>query len=147
MQDRKRILAPIQPDERITSTRNLEIQNPSRKVWWSLRAYGRKAYATAIDRLFDLAAYMGERIQAEPELELMAPVGFNAVCVRCRHLDQSQNENVLTRLVSEGTAFLGRAQVKGRFCLRACFMNLRTTREDVDLIVDEIIRLGREEAQ
>ena len=117
------------------------------KVWWSLRAYGRKAYATAIDRLFDLAAYMGERIQAEPELELMAPVGFNAVCVRCRHLDESQNENVLARLVSEGTAFLGRAQVKGRFCLRACFMNLRTTREDVDLIVDEIIRLGREEAQ
>jgi aromatic-L-amino-acid decarboxylase len=117
------------------------------KVWWSLRAYGRKAYAKAIDRLFDLAAYMGERIQAEPELELMAPVGFNAVCVRCSHLDESQNENVLARLVSEGTAFLGRAQVKGQFCLRACFMNLRTTRDDVDLIVDEMIRLGREKAQ
>jgi len=117
------------------------------KVWWSLRAYGRRAYAQAIDRLFDLAAYMGERIQAEPELELMAPVGFNVVCVRCKYLDESQNERVLARLVSEGTAFLGRAQVKGRFCLRACFMNLRTTREDVDLIVNEMIRLGREEAQ
>jgi glutamate/tyrosine decarboxylase-like PLP-dependent enzyme len=115
------------------------------KVWWSLRVYGRKAYANTIDRLFDLAGYMGERIQTEPELELMAPVGINAVCVRCANLDDSQNERVLTRLVSGGKAFLGRAQVKRRFCLRACFMNLRTTREDVDLILDEIMRLGREE--
>jgi glutamate/tyrosine decarboxylase-like PLP-dependent enzyme len=114
------------------------------KVWWSLRAYGRKTYAKAIDRLFDLASYMGERIQAEPELELMAPVTFNAVCVRCRSLDASQNERVLARLLAEDIAFLGRAQVKGRFCLRACFMNLRTTRADVDRIVDGMIRLGRQ---
>jgi len=117
------------------------------KVWWSLRAFGRKVYANAIDQLFDLASYMGERIQAEPEMELMAPVGFNAVCVRCINLNDSQNEKVLARLVSGGIAFLGRARVKGLFCLRACFMNLRTTREDVDLIIDEIIRLGREELE
>lgn len=116
------------------------------KVWWSLRAYGRKAYANAINQLFDLASYMGERIQAEPELNLMAPVSFNAVCVRCSHLNDSQNEKVLARLVSEGIAFLGRAQVKGQFCFRACFMNLRTTRVDVDLIIDEIIRLGQKES-
>ena len=84
-------------------------------------------------------------IVCEPALELMAPVNFNAVCVRCRNLDDGQNANVLKRLVSSGIAFLGRAQVKGTFCLRACFMNLRTTRKDVDIILDEIIRLGREE--
>ncbi len=93
---------------------------------------------------FDLASYMGERIRSEPELELMAPVGFNAVCLRCNRLNDSQNEKVLARLVSEGIAFLGRAKVKGLFCFRACFMNLRTTREDVDIIIDDIIRLGRE---
>jgi aromatic-L-amino-acid decarboxylase len=114
------------------------------KVWWALRAYGRKAYARAIDRVMDLATYMAERIQVEPELELMAPVGLNAVCVRHRDLDDSQNEKVLTRLVREGSAFLSRARVKGRFCLRACFMNLRTSPQDVDAIIDEILRLGRE---
>jgi aromatic-L-amino-acid decarboxylase len=116
------------------------------KVWWSLRAFGRRAYADTIDEMLDLASYMGERIQAEPELELMAPVVFNAVCVRCNNLDASQNERVLARLVSGGTAFLGRARVKGLFCLRACFMSLRTTREDVDIIIDEILRLAREES-
>jgi aromatic-L-amino-acid/L-tryptophan decarboxylase len=115
------------------------------KIWWSLRAYGRKAYAKAIDNLCDLASYMGEWIHAEPELELMAPVTLNAVCVRCRNLTDSQNEHVLARLLSEGIVFLGRAQVKGKFCLRACFMNLRTTREDVNRILEEMIRFGQEE--
>jgi aromatic-L-amino-acid decarboxylase len=117
------------------------------KVWWSLRAYGRNAYAKTIDELFELASYMGERSQDEPDLELMAPVTLNAVCVRCRKLTDAQNANVLARLVSEGIAFLGRAQVKGVFCLRACFMNLRTARDDVDRILDEMIRLGREELE
>jgi aromatic-L-amino-acid decarboxylase len=115
------------------------------KVWWSLRAYGRKTYAKAIDSLCDLASYMGERIHDEPALELMAPVTLNAVCVRCRNLNDSQNKRVLARLLSEGIAFLGRAEIKGKFSLRACFMNLRTTREDVDRIVDALIRFGQDE--
>jgi aromatic-L-amino-acid decarboxylase len=115
------------------------------KVWWALRAFGRKAYAEAIDSLCDLAAYMGERTRAEPALELLAPVTLNAVCLRCADLTDAQNERVLARLLSEDIAFLGRARVRGRFCLRACFMNLRTTRVDVDCILDEMIRFGREE--
>ena len=61
-------------------------------------------------------------------------------------LDDAGNRAVLKRLVDGGTAFLGPASVKGRIGLRACFMNLRTTRADVDLIMDELARLGREAA-
>jgi glutamate/tyrosine decarboxylase-like PLP-dependent enzyme len=110
------------------------------KVWWSLRTYGRKTYANAIDHLFNLASYMGEQIKAVPDLELTASVDFNVVCFRCRNLNDSQNERVLARLVNEGTAFLGRAKVKDLFCFRACFMNLRTTHNDVDLIIEEIVQ-------
>lgn len=117
------------------------------KVWWSLRAYGRKAYAKAIDNLCDLAAYMGQRALVEADLELMAPVTLNAVCVRCRGLTDDQNARVLAWLLADDVAFLGRAQVNGRFCLRACFMNLRTTRDDVDHILDQMIRLGHEHLQ
>ena len=115
------------------------------KVWWSLRGYGRKAYAQVIDSRCDLASYMGERALSEPDLELMAPVTLNAVCIRCRDLTDAQNARVLARLLAEDVAFLGRAQVRGEYCLRACFMNLRTTRQDVDYILDETIRIGREE--
>jgi len=117
------------------------------KVWWSLRAYGRRAYAKAIDDLFDLASYMEERIQSGSTLELMTPVTLTAVCFRCHHLSDSENAKVLAHLVSEGIAFLGKAQVKGKFCLRACFLNLRTTREDVDLILERITQFALEELE
>ncbi len=112
------------------------------KVWWSLRHYGRKAYGATIDRLFDLAAYMGEQAREDAQFELLAPVVYNCTCFRLRGLSESQNQRVLTQLVEGGTAFLGPARVNGEFGFRACFMSLRTTRADVDLIMREISRLG-----
>ena len=35
------------------------------------------------------------------------------------------------------------ANVKGRFAMRACFMNLRTQPTDVELIMSEVLRLSR----
>lgn len=116
------------------------------KVWWSLRHYGRRAYAGVIERMADLAVYMGDVARRREEFELLAPVVFNCVCFRLAGLDDAGNRAVLKRLVDGGTAFLGPASVKGRIGLRACFMNLRTTQADVELIMDEIVRLGREVA-
>jgi glutamate/tyrosine decarboxylase-like PLP-dependent enzyme len=116
------------------------------KVWWSLRHYGRRAYAGVIERMADLAAFMGDVARRREEFELLAPVVFNCVCFRLAGLDDAGNRAVLKRLVDGGTAFLGPASVKGRIGLRACFMNLRTTRADVEIIMDEIARLGREAA-
>ncbi len=112
------------------------------KVWWSLRLYGRRAYAATIERMADLAAHMQRIVQERPEFELLAPVGFNCVCFRLRALDDDGNRTVLQRLVDGGSAFLGPAAVRGRFGLRACFMNLRTTPQDVDAIMDELARLA-----
>jgi aromatic-L-amino-acid/L-tryptophan decarboxylase len=92
----------------------------------------------------DLASYMGDIARRREEFELLPPVVFNCVCFRVKGLDEAGNRAVLKRLVDGGTAFLGPASVKGRLGLRACFMNLRTTQADVDLIMDEIARLGRE---
>jgi aromatic-L-amino-acid decarboxylase len=99
------------------------------KVWWSLRHYGRRAYAAVIEHMADLATYMGKVATEREEFELLAP-------------DDAGNRAVLERLVDGGTAFLGPASVKGRTGLRACFMNLRTTRADVDLIMNELARLA-----
>lgn len=113
------------------------------KVWWSLRHYGRRAYGETIDGLFDLAAYMGQLASDDAEFELLAPVVYNCTCFRLRGLSESQNQRVLAQLVEGGTAFLGPARVNGDFGFRACFMSLRTTRSDVEIIMREIRRLGR----
>jgi len=73
----------------------------------------------------------------------MTPVTLNCVCFRHKNLDDQANEELLRRLVESGFAFLGRAFVKGEFCMRACFINLRTEEEDIVAIINEVLRLGR----
>lgn len=111
------------------------------KIWWSIRAFGMGAHRAVIDRVLDLAAYMGRRIEAEPELELAATVTLTSVCFRCIALDDAQNEQLLNTLVDGGSAFITRATLNDTFYMRACFTNFRTSRADVDAILDEILRL------
>lgn len=112
------------------------------KVWWCLRAHGRRAYAAAIDKVLDLAAYMGEQIDGHPNLELAAPVTLTAVCFNVNGLDDHATRRLIQDLVSSGVAFLGPARVRGRVCVRACFTNLRTSYADVDAILDEVVALA-----
>jgi len=112
------------------------------KVWWSLKHFGADAYGRVIDRMHDLALYMGQCIDAHPDFELLAPVVFNCVCFRLNALDDAGNRRVLKQLVDSGDAFLGPASVKGRTGLRACFMNLRTTEADVDFIIERLATLA-----
>ena len=112
------------------------------KVWWAIRAFGRGAYIRTLDRLLDLAQTMGNRIEAEASLELLAPVTFTAVCFRHRGLDEAGNAELLRAVIDSGVAYLGPARVREKPGLRACFTNLRTTDADVDTVVEAVARLG-----
>lgn len=109
------------------------------KVWWSLKHFGVLTYSDTINRMADLATYMGEKIQQSPALELLAPVVFNCVCFRLSNATEEQNRAALKTLVDSGDAFLGPANVKGEIGLRACFMNLRTREQDIDFIISKIV--------
>jgi glutamate/tyrosine decarboxylase-like PLP-dependent enzyme len=113
------------------------------KIWWALRAFGRRAYAETIEELLDLAQHMAARIEAEPALELVAPVTLTAVCFRARGLDEEGQALLLKRIVESGLALLGPARVKGRFCLRACMTNLRTSKADIDRVVEALASAAR----
>jgi hypothetical protein len=81
-------------------------------------------------------------VPLRPAFELLAPVTFNCVCFRRRDRDAAGQRRMLQALLDSGTAFLGPALVKGQAGLRACFMNLRTTTEDVDVILDSLDSLA-----
>ena len=108
------------------------------KVWWSLKHFGADAFAGVIERMVDLAAYMGEQCDRRDAFELLAPVTFNCVCFRLRRLSAERNKQALAALVESGRGFLGPASVKGTLGMRACFMNLRTERKDVDAVLDAL---------
>ena len=118
------------------------------KLWLSLRYHGLNAFRQAIRRDLAHAQQLAKRIEQEPSLELLAPVPLSAVCFRHipgRSEDMNRhNAAILQRVVQRGRVYLSNASIQGKFALRACFVNHRTTDVDVDAIVDEVIAAAGE---
>ncbi len=54
------------------------------------------------------------------------------------------NQELLQRVNRRGKVFLSNATIHGRFALRACIVNHRTTPDDIEQVVSEVIAVGRE---
>ncbi len=120
------------------------------KIWMSLREHGVEKFGRLIDQNIAQAAYLASLIEADPDLELMAPVPINIVCFRYRGDERDEatlkalNTEIMLRLQEEGTAVPSDTTVHGRHCLRVAINNHRTRREDLDLLIREVLLLGRE---
>ena len=116
------------------------------KVWMSVRFHGLGAYRASIREDLELAARLAQKIEDSDDLELLAPVDLSAVCFRARQpstasLD-SFNRAVLAGVNERGRVYISNATVNGRFALRACITNHRTTIEDVDALIDEVLTVA-----
>ena len=54
------------------------------------------------------------------------------------------NQELLSRVERSGQAFLSNAMVDGRFALRACIVNFRTSVKDVEDLLPLLSRIGAE---
>lgn len=111
------------------------------KLWLSLQYHGMGAYRAAIAQDLRHARLLAETIQAQPELELLAPVALSAVCFRHRSKD---NAAILRRVIARGRVYISNATINGQFALRACFVNHRAKEADVLAIVSECIAAAGE---
>lgn len=111
------------------------------KLWLSLQYHGRRAFRAAIRRDLYHAIALARAVEARPELELLAPVTLSAVCFRHRAKD---NTAILKRMAARGRVYLSNATIGGRFALRACFVNHRTSDDDVETIVPEVVAAAEE---
>lgn len=111
------------------------------KLWLSLRYHGLAAFRQAVQRDLDHAQRLARKIAATPELEILAPVELSAVCFRYRKGEDlnSLNAALLKKVVQRGRVYLSNATLRGKFALRACFVNHRTTDADVDAVVEEVL--------
>jgi glutamate/tyrosine decarboxylase-like PLP-dependent enzyme len=122
------------------------------KLWLSLRYHGLESFRAAMRHDLELAQYLAQLIEAEPELELLAPVPLSAVCFRyvppnLEDVDgglDALNQHVLQTVVRRGKVFLSNATIRGKFTLRACVMNHRSTKGDVQQVIHEVLAAGRE---
>jgi len=112
------------------------------KVWLSLRYHGLGAYRASIREDLELARVLARKIEKADSLELLAPVELSAVCFRAAggadgDLD-AFNSSVLSAVNQRGRVYISNATLSGRFALRACITNHRTTEEDLDTLIDEV---------
>jgi glutamate/tyrosine decarboxylase-like PLP-dependent enzyme len=117
------------------------------KVWLSLRFHGLDAFRKSIHMDLDHAQLLADLIRKDPRLELLAPVPLSAVCWRWREGDDQFNARLLKQIIKRGRVYLSNATINGRFSLRACFVNHRTTEADVHDIVEETIAAAAELAK
>jgi len=114
------------------------------KVWLSIRYHGLEAFRKSIQRDLDHAQLLAELIRQDSRLELLAPVPLSAVCWRWREGDDAFNARLLKRVIQRGRVYISNATINGRFALRACFVNHRTTEADVRAVVEETIAAAGE---
>jgi glutamate/tyrosine decarboxylase-like PLP-dependent enzyme len=124
-----------------------ELSRPFRalKVWMMLSAFGAGAFREVIDRNLALARLLGERLAALPDFEVMAPISLSICCFRYRpsagmaaaELDKL-NRRILLQTQERGRVYMSNTAIDGRFALRVCVTNHRTTESDWDILIDEV---------
>lgn len=123
------------------------------KVWMTLKAYGARKLRAAIESNIEIMRYLADRIDQSPDFVRLAPVPLSVVCFQYRtpdisiHGDQKYlddlNRRLLDALEKDGRVFLSGTKINGKRVLRACSVNHRLRREDVDFLLDVIRQLGR----
>ena len=120
------------------------------KVWMALKHHGLNGYKQAIEKDIALAEHLAERVRQAPELELAEPQSLSIVCFRYvpsgARSDRSALNALNKALVEEiqlgGKAFLSSTVMDENFWLRACIVNFRTQREDIDALVQVVRECG-----
>src|SRR6266545_3672833 len=117
------------------------------KVWMTLAHVGTTALGEAIESNLDCARHVAALIEASPEFELLAPVELSIFCFRYRPPGSADgpgldrlNEQIMLALQQDGSSYLSNATIHGRFALRGCVLNYRTTRRDMEILLDDIRR-------
>jgi len=121
------------------------------KVWLTLRQAGRRGYIDSIAEDCRLARVLYELCDADPELEAKTcNLSITTFRYRPRNLDEQEldrlNEELLERLQGAGDVFVSNAVIDGRFYLRSCIVNFRTSERDLRALVEAVKRVGAEAA-
>lgn len=142
-------------EDPVTNFHELGLQNSrgfrALKVWLGLKHVGRNGYVNMIrddialsKMLFDLADQHSELEAISNSLSITT---FRFVPKTKPELSEEKlnqlNEVLVERIQKSGEAFLSNGVVNGKYCLRVCIVNFRTSRKDIEALIEIVVRLGR----
>jgi aromatic-L-amino-acid decarboxylase len=119
------------------------------KVWMSIKEHGLDRFGRMMTRNIKQAHYLGQLIEKEQDMELVAPIGLNIVCFRFNpgKLDNETlntlNKEILIQLQEQGICAPSYTTLNGRYCLRAAIANHRSVQNDFNVLVEEVVRIGQ----
>ena len=114
------------------------------KTWFTIKTYGAAALGAVIEGTCALAQDLARRVLAEPELELLAPVGLNIVCFRFRDEEaDALNTEIVMRLHEAGVVAPSLTRIHGQAAIRAAIVNHRTEPRDIAALVEATLETGR----
>jgi aromatic-L-amino-acid/L-tryptophan decarboxylase len=125
------------------------------KIWLALQQVGRSGYERMISDDIRLAQALFERIPQYPELEALTqslsittfrfvPCDLATGGEKVASYLDKLNLELLTRLQNSGQVYLSNAVIHGKFALRVCIVNFRTTLADVEALLPIVVCMGRE---
>ena len=125
------------------------------KVWLAIQQVGRDGYVQMISDDMRLSRELFRRIPQYPELEALTQ-GLSIATFRfvppdlkngnektATYLDEL-NRELLTRLQQSGEVYPSNAVVHGKFALRFCIVNFRTSIEDIEALLPIVVRVGKQ---
>ena len=105
-------------------------------LWFSLATYGTDAYRDAVEAILTLTRQTAEEIRSRPELELLMEPELSVVLFRRRGWAAEDYEAWWRRLLEDQIAFVQPTSWQGEKVARLCFVNPRTTIDQVRAILD-----------
>jgi glutamate/tyrosine decarboxylase-like PLP-dependent enzyme len=119
------------------------------KVWIGLMQVGRTGYIRMINKNIQLSKLLFELAEKHPQLEAVTQhlsiTTFRYVPLSgaedAAYLDRL-NEALLNKLQQGGKVFLSNAVIHKKYCLRACIVNFRTLKKDIEDIIGIVVSEG-----
>ena len=106
--------------------------------WFSLATHGTDAYGTAIESTLALTREVARMIDAHPLVELLEEPELSVVLFRRVGWEPADYSAWSERVLANGLTLTVPTTWRGETCLRFCFVNPRTTTDDVALVLDSL---------
>ena len=139
---------PHQRHELHAMETTFEYSRPFRamKFWLAMRVHGADAFREAIERNLGEARLLYETVSARGDFDVLGPPKLSIVAFRHRaegveDLDE-HNRRLAEAIQADGRVWMSSALIDERVWLRPCFVNFRTTEEDVIDVVDIAAEIG-----
>jgi aromatic-L-amino-acid decarboxylase len=120
------------------------------KAWMTIKEQGTVKYGRLIQQNIDQAHYLAQLVETAPELEMALPVSLNVVCFRYirSNFDDATldklNKQIEIKLQERGIAVPSIVSIREKSYLHVAITNHRSRRDDFDLLVREVVRIGNE---